>query len=114
MPRILIPAAALMMIAVPAAAAPGLGASSWSVNSETSSSASYNEGLSLFERLARLVGGKAVSTELVGATDATVPSSAVPADQECQEQRQSKAPAKENEKKTAAKQTGPEPVYLAF
>ncbi|MBB5519954.1 hypothetical protein [Amphiplicatus metriothermophilus] len=114
MPRILIPVAALMLMTGPALAAPGLGASSWSVNSETSSAASENDKLSLFEKLARVIGLKAVSSELAGGADATVRPSAAPNDQECKEQRQGKTPAKEPEKKTAAKQTGPEPVYLAF
>ncbi|GAB4525197.1 MAG: hypothetical protein Kow00133_13700 [Amphiplicatus sp.] len=115
MPRILIPVAALMLMAGPALAAPGFGASSWSVSGEASSTASESDKLGLFEMLARLVGAKpAVSSQLTAGAEAGAHPSVVPSDQACEEQSQSKA-AKRKEKKTAAnKQPGPEPVYLAF
>ncbi len=116
MPRILFIGLALMITSSAAYAAPGSNFTRLSASSErTSSSESQSQPSGFFEQVMNFfqlrASVKGVAAAAPTPSESSTPTSAI---KECEEEEVAGKSSKKKEDEKLAKQTGPEPIYLAF
>jgi len=116
MPRVLLIGLALIMTSSAAYAAPGSNFTRLSASSErTSSSESQAQPSGLFEQVMSFfqlrASVKGVAAAAPTPSESSTPTSAI---KECEEEEVAGKSSKKKEDEKLAKQTGPEPIYLAF